>query len=268
MEKDRLKMARLKVDRAEVHIAEAESQINAFLANYREVRRFVAKRSPDGQREFISMETQDVPAVISIAVGEAAYQLRSSLDVATVALAGINGHTALRQVAFPFAEGENDLLRGKAHQKISGLSAAAQDVIRSLRPYASGNRWLYGLNGLCNDDKHNKLIAVAAGRTVSNLMHMRPVSSDRFDPRQIVNQVLIMWVNQTTGAPNESFSVDVTGTGLMAPSILEMLNEHAEFHLTVSFDEGARFPLAPVMPTLHEIHDQVRTALQRLAETA
>ncbi|MDF0659727.1 MULTISPECIES: hypothetical protein [unclassified Rhizobium] len=165
----KLHQPRLKIDRANAKIAEARTVLGST-----DVYQFVGRVDTDSGDGIIRLDLFDVSDLVHVIVGEVAYQLRSALDVAAVALARLNGATNVKHVYFPFAGTEHEFLAKGAQGKMAGLSETAKDVIVSFAPYRGGNDLLYGLNDLCNTDKHNNLIASIL--RVGNRITPRPSS--------------------------------------------------------------------------------------------
>ncbi|NEJ73768.1 hypothetical protein GR197_25045 [Rhizobium phaseoli] len=162
----KLHQPRLKIDRAFAKIDEAKRALGST-----GVHRFVARTDAAGDR-FIRLRLFDVDDIIHVIIGEAAYQLRSALDVAAVALARYNGAASVNHVYFPFARTQHEFLAKGTQGKMVGLAQPVQDAIASFAPYRGGNELLYGLNDLCNTDKHNNLLATIA--EIGNITSAHP----------------------------------------------------------------------------------------------
>ncbi|QND13446.1 hypothetical protein HB775_05820 [Rhizobium leguminosarum bv. trifolii] len=171
----KLHQPRLKIDRASAKIDEAKRALGST-----GIHRFVARIDEAGDR-FIRLRLFDVDDLVHVIVGEAAYQLRSALDVAAVSLALSNGTETVRHVYFPFAKTQQEFLAKGAQGKMVGLPQQVKDVIASFAPYGGGNELLYGLNDLCNTDKHNKLLATVAEIGNSTACHPSASFVERMD---------------------------------------------------------------------------------------
>ncbi|QKK24692.1 hypothetical protein [Rhizobium hidalgonense] len=152
-----LHQPRLKINRAALKIDEAKHALGST-----GIHRFVARTDAETGESFIRLRLFDVNDIVHVIVGEAAYQLRSALDVAAVALARANGAADVRRVAFPFAKTQSEFSNKGIQGKMNGLSQRVKDVIASFAPYRGGNELLHGLSDLCNTDKHNNLIGSIA----------------------------------------------------------------------------------------------------------
>lgn len=162
-----LHQPRLKIERASAKIDEAKRELGSTGTH-----RFIARIDTDSGDSFVRLDLADVSDLVHVIVGEVAYQLRSALDVAAVALARANGAMNVRHVYFPFAKNEQEFLAKGAQQKMADLSQPVKDALASCAPYRGGNDLLYGLNELCNTDKHNNLIATIM--QVGNRITFRP----------------------------------------------------------------------------------------------
>ncbi|PDT05014.1 hypothetical protein CO666_05065 [Rhizobium chutanense] len=151
-----LTQSRLKLQRAKAKIEEIKHVLGAT-----GVHRFVARVDEESGDRFIQLKIFDPNDLVHVIIGETAYQLRSALDVAAVALARFNGTTDVKQVYFPIANSEHEFNAptGSPQKKMNGLSQPVKDAIALISPYPGGNDLLVGLNDLCNTDKHNNLVA-------------------------------------------------------------------------------------------------------------
>ncbi|WHO72490.1 hypothetical protein [Rhizobium sp. BT03] len=162
-----LHQPRLKIDRAAVKIDEAKHALGST-----GIHRFVARTDAGTGESFIRLRLFDVNDIVHVIVGEAVYQLRSALDVATVALARENGVADVRRVAFPFAKAQSEFVTKGIQAKMNGLPQPVKDVVASFAPYRGGNELLHGLSDLCNTDKHNNLIGSIA--EIGNSIALHP----------------------------------------------------------------------------------------------
>lgn len=107
----------------------------------------------------IQSETPEIETV----AGTIIYSLRSSLDLTAVWLVKMNHPDTIafsKGVQFPFANSEANLETIIKEKRFHRASTAAQDLLRTMRPYTGGNKLLRGLHDLNLRDKHNDLIEV------------------------------------------------------------------------------------------------------------
>ncbi len=185
---------RLKIDRAKAKISEAYHVLESS-----DTHQFIARIDTESGDRFIRLNLFEVNDLIHVIVGEVAYQLRSALDVAAVALARLNGAKNVRHVSFPFATTEHGFLAMLAN--MIDLSQPVKDAIASFTPYRGGNDLLYGLHDLCNTDKHNNLIASI--RRVGN--RITPRSSGDLNEQAALGVVAARFACAMIDHGNEAF---------------------------------------------------------------
>ena len=157
-----LNSSRRKLARAKEHFANLDSQIKAYVKEQPYVNVVEQDTQNADHLEHKIRLTKSLPEGLADAVGDTVGNLRSTLDHATFALALANGVTDPRNAAFPFAGSKAEFenaLKGRTKdvpQKYHGL-------IRTFEPYKGGNEVLWGLNMLCNADKHRMLTPVGMG---------------------------------------------------------------------------------------------------------
>jgi hypothetical protein len=151
--------ARRKLARAKEHFQE----LNRQLADYLEERPYQQIIEPDPanaeQLEHKIKITKPLPDSLGDVVGDVVTNLRAALDHATYALAAEGKTEDPKNAAFPFARTEPEFensLKGRAKD----VPAKYYDLLRSFKPYKGGNEVLWGLNMICNADKHKMLTPV------------------------------------------------------------------------------------------------------------
>jgi hypothetical protein len=131
--------ARLKVERAEEHIADLDVAIGAFLDS--KPYEIEAKRNPD-TRQLIYYVTrvEDIPARISLLAGEAIHSLRSALDHLAFAMAMASPITAPSgggKLNFPIgADGAK--YQANPFRKIQGMRQDFVNAVDAIQPYKGG----------------------------------------------------------------------------------------------------------------------------------
>lgn len=162
---DPLNGPRLKIERANAHIHEINSRINAFLdSNPYTVR---VNLDPIKNVDVVTIWLREsVPAGISIVCGEVLYQIRSALDHAAASVAARDQFSLLDRTAFPIEETreklEATLRKRKVEQRLPLLAA----TIREFKPYKGGNDLLWWLHRLNGAEKHKDLVLVVVANAV------------------------------------------------------------------------------------------------------
>ena len=156
---------RAKIDRAKKHIDEFDA---AFLSGDSPVATHVkldsVEEKPEGRYAICSITSGDLPPDFGIPIGDAAHNLRSSLDHLTCQLAIANGNpTACDKTQFPIFAQDTPDNRKRIKRWIGACSPAAQTAIEALQPYQrrpsdpTGDL-LWMLSELDNIDKHRLLL--------------------------------------------------------------------------------------------------------------
>lgn len=159
---------KLKIQRTNGHIADVSQCIIDFLeANPAEI--FTDDGPGNGEQCIKVRAMGQPPAKIAVICGEVLYGLRSALDQLACALATQNGHSNVSDTYFPFAGSKDDFESDTTQRKIRKLSADAVSIMHKIGPYKGGNDLLWALNKLCNTDKHQMLIPMAATNLGSHL---------------------------------------------------------------------------------------------------
>lgn len=152
--------ARLKLVRAEQHIEEVRRAVDQFVsASFFKWEKRPAPK--DGWTEVVLRFTGAIPDELSVMVGDALHNMRSSLDNMTFALAHRNGVTSrskLSQVYFPMGQSPAEF--DAACDKLAPLiGSSASEAIKLLEVYDGGaGASLKQLGALSNMDKHRLLI--------------------------------------------------------------------------------------------------------------
>lgn len=149
---DKLRSSRLKLARAEHHIAELERSVAAFFQT-----NWYSMTFSDAQGALsLNVTIKGTPEHFSVLVGDALHNLRAALDVMAVDVVRANGGSG-DDAYFPFSR-DASALEHAIRARFSGASQAAQDKIRALKPYQTGNPELRALHDLDIQDKHRELI--------------------------------------------------------------------------------------------------------------
>ena len=133
------------------------------------------RREVHEQRVHIIARVNELlPAEIAWEVVEAVGHIRSALDKMMVALVEINGF-GTSGIGFPFGgappDGEPEEFPHKRHKFLKKkLTDDQWDLVLRSKPYPGGNKLLWAVNELANEDKHRKdLVRVIATPKVKSM---------------------------------------------------------------------------------------------------
>jgi hypothetical protein len=261
---DRLLGIRAKIERAKHHVRDLESRILAF----RETdpyRLLCEKDSQTGERIFRVQVRHPLPQDIALIVGEAAYQLRSSLDHLAWQLVEANGQASGDWTYFPISESLAKHEAGSP-RKVQGMSAAAISLIDAAKPYKGGNNGLWKLHQLNNFDKHRLLPVVAfavknlgfsftAALTPNLLEFGHPAVRDLIAQVQRsmdseVNRTVPL--GQTVRVPIFHDDAEVARIAWPDGPDLKM-DEKLDFSFEIAFSDPEIVQCEPVVPFLHQL---------------
>jgi hypothetical protein len=155
---DPLHGPRLKLERADRHLAELDEQVEA----YYETRPITldGRYDPDSSQWIVSVHLSAEPPVeIGTIVGDAAHNLRSGLDQMTWQLALLTTDTPFKRTQFPIFTDDHSY--GKDGQRmLQNLRSEHAEFIKALQPFNEAEpkqAILHTLNRLSNVDKHRQL---------------------------------------------------------------------------------------------------------------
>jgi hypothetical protein len=143
--------ARLKIGRANQHIADLETAFHTFVKDNPHTIR--SSGDPKTGRTIVRVHfDQPIPDTLALIIGDAIHNLRAALDHATWELIGLDGGTQDRYLKFP--TGDN---RINYEASCKGLKTPREDTKKffiALAVYKGGaGNILYTLNLLDNADK-------------------------------------------------------------------------------------------------------------------
>ena len=189
MNDDPFYSAKRRIERAEEHLDDLESKIDAFFAGkpYSQA----IDPDPDGIHEIYKVRlTKRFPYRWRLLATEIVEHLRASLDHATWATAYLATRDPnLKFGVFPFSDSAANFenrMRGSSKD----VPTEIQALLRTFQPYKGGNDELYTLNDLCNLSKHALIafiactphtgeISAAGGEWDKEIGYFRPPIWDR-----------------------------------------------------------------------------------------
>jgi hypothetical protein len=141
-----------------------------------------------------------IPDSISLRLGDAVHNLRSSLDYIAYAMVRANGKEPTRDTCFPIADPAKKYTPSFAERATHGMSVAAQREIDSVQPYNTGNPTLWNLHRLDIEDKHRLLVTA---QFVSEAWEVDAFGSDR--TLQFDKTGVLMQGHEVVNIPNSTF---------------------------------------------------------------
>ena len=241
---DKLK---LKTERADKHITDLAEALRIF--HEQGDRQFIAfQRNPQtGEQIFKVVRVPEVPLAISVIIGDALNNLRSTLDHLVYALVAkrIAPKIPPNYVSFPIADSPDKYVSTEYRRKIEMAGEKAIKRIDALKPYKGGNDLLWQLGKLNNVDKHRLLLTTGMRYkhrtfTQDDLARMRRTMT-KGDPGILE---LIRFTN--FGGPNKPLKVgDIVY--VKPPHV----NEKIHFSFEVGFDEPEIIKCESVVQTLY-----------------
>jgi hypothetical protein len=158
---ERYDLVHIKVERAKEHSRDLEAEVSAFFANKPYV--IGTKRNPDTrQLIYYLVSIRDVPARLTLILGDALFNLRSALDHLAYQLVLVGGVMQPNsQHCFPIVDTDDpSRYETERRRKVTGMRQDAIDAIDALKPYKTGDETLWLLHRLNNVDKHRIVLAV------------------------------------------------------------------------------------------------------------
>lgn len=155
---DKFEGSRLKVKRAQEHIAD----LNKFVESFRDTDFYEITRYPKNDagysRVFFRIKNS-VPKDIAPIIGDAVHNLRSALDLlAYEAVTCVSGKEE-PDVHFPFSRDRQGLITTRQYRAIEASAPQiAIFIADTIKPYEAANKSLWGLSKLNILDKHRLLI--------------------------------------------------------------------------------------------------------------
>src|ERR1700686_4499085 len=153
--------ARLKIDRANHHIAELKTLISLLPSAYTAT----VEINPDGGNEVVKHDLRNRDKLISDAalmVGDAIHNLHCALDHAwMVTLKCLSPDSITKQTKFPIF-----LLKDKVEAALRGIKVDItaptlfEAIVDKIQPYLGGNDSIWDVHRLDMDDKHVLLLPI------------------------------------------------------------------------------------------------------------
>ncbi len=182
-----LEGVRAKIERAEEHIENLNSEISEFLRVNPNPYQIVGKLEPDGlSYVFTAYGELSVPPRFSIIAGEAIHHLRSGFDHLIRALIVHNGETPTNANQFPIRTTPEKFEKACEGGAIEGVSRSARNLIKSVQPYSTSNAatsTLKFIHDLDNIDKHQLLNVICVCVGLPEVSEMTLGTAPRTGPK-------------------------------------------------------------------------------------
>ncbi|MCH9054086.1 MAG: hypothetical protein IIA72_24070 [Proteobacteria bacterium] len=249
MARDKLfESARLKMERANQHIADLQAASDAF-TGYRHNFGFYM----DAQSNEMVVEVrlnEPIPTSLPLLIGDAIHNLRTALDQATWELIGLDGGRQDRSLTFPARRVQRDY--EAACSQIETPRADTKKFFIAFETYpGGGGEKLFALHLLDNTDKHRILTPIISASTLQSA--------------KVFNQD-----DEVVGTlQNITFTMGPDGRARLAklgPDRRFEFDENIDPTIDIFFGDVEFFEFAPLIPTLAHLSEDVSHALEQFEE--
>jgi hypothetical protein len=257
MPKPTLNGVRVKIERANRHISDLESEIQSYFGRnpYRVIREIDPKT---GGYIFRLHIDEDIPSCISGIIGDIVHNLRAALDQLVSQLVIANSQQPSRRAGFPIAASIQKF-EPDAQGKLKGIGVRANRLIRRLKPYKGGNDFFWLIHELDRMDKHTSIIPVGAAQA-KTLVTPPPFPWDAAaqPPTIVINPASRQYPLKDgtilQGAPARP---GVAATVSAAGKTQSDIDFKTQFAFEIAFGEGQIIDGEPVLPALQQLADLV-----------
>jgi hypothetical protein len=234
-----------KLDWAQEHIKHFQAAATLF----RDANRNCVRKNTNQETGDVTYYIESVPQVpshLSLMLGDAIHNLRSTLDYVAAAMEIAAGETPDKYTGFPIFDSPEGY-RDSPPTKIKGLREPCKRIIDRIQPYKGGNgHRLWQLNKLDVLDKHRLLLTVGFVPTART---MTPSEREQFE-----SAFLIPGEDR---AARVSRTIDVmTGGAILKPpkagqELVTVLAKDAHQNMGFAFDVAIHEPgIVEVFPAL------------------
>lgn len=243
-----LRDARLKFEWAEKHIVELELQISDFC--HAEPKPYTLGFKPHRVSQikhttiFVN-SLKKIPDSISLRLGDAIHNLRSTLDYIAYAMVVSNGEKPTRDTCFPIGDPAKVYTATFAKRAIEGTSVDAQKLFGSIQPSNTKDLTLWNLHSLDIADKHRLLVTAQLGYQAWGVDAFSSGNTLYFD--QIA--VPIVEGYEITNIPTSTFE--------------RQKREDFKLVLNIAFGDTEIVHGQEVMLTLHNMANRVKETIGR-----
>ncbi len=236
----------VKIERAKEHILNLGPEVSAFL--HRNPYATFGEDDPKtGDRVIRVHVIEEPPLRLGAIAADGIHNMRACLDFLAWRLVLANGRTPNSRTKFPVSGNAKDF-ESRDLPKIEGASQTAIDLIRSFRPYKSGNDVLYALHRLDLMQKHRDLIPVGAALDRHKL--------------EISGLGTLEGYGSPTGHPTYPLK-DGVEIMRITPAFRSQMHYDPQFTFSVTLGETEVLKGQPLVEALHEMLDTVEYLVSR-----
>jgi hypothetical protein len=249
---ERLKLVRLKIERADKHIDCLKTAIQSFINS--KPYKVATKRDPDTRKLIYYVESaQPVPVDIATIAGDALSCLRDALDhlAQQLYLVGTGNAQGYRdKTGFPISSSAKNF-KSDFSRKVEGMRQDAVDAIRALEPYSGGKGAdLWTLHRLNNIDKHRLILTVGTSFGSVDLGAYIKAHAEKAFGKTLPDIELFV-------APADNLFPLEAGKELFIGAPDEEPNDKMKFKFDVAINEAGLIEGKPVLETLMQFRDRV-----------
>jgi hypothetical protein len=245
---DVFQSARLKVERANLHISELQATIDAFCDTpFYEI---VVYDEPGNGSGVVIEPRRPVPAVLTLIIGDAIHNLRTALDhVATAPVRAGGGKVG--KLSFPFFKTRDELIKDK--DKLGPidkfLPGARNLIIDTIQPYPDGQGCdLHAMHSLDIMDKHNQLVIITTATLAANLV----IKSQ--------GKIILSAANIKFNPQQATYLLDNSHSSNI------IVEHNYKAFLEITLQEPELFKDKPVIPTLYHLSRHTTEVIERFAD--
>jgi hypothetical protein len=239
---------RLKVERADRHIADVNSVVRKFLE--REPYTAIVEQEKGCPDALVLRAKEKLPNRLAAIVGDAVHNLRTALDYLAVDLVALNSQST-KGVYFPFCESADGLEAMIKERHVDRASEKVVNEIRLLKPYRGGNDALRAIHDLDIIDKHKLLMPIGYIGGVENLMY-----SAKTDPNKI--NINIFGDNFWRGALDDGAKMVTLAAGHDLK-----IGQQFKAEIQIAFADGQPFEGKPIIQSLKIFSEVVTSVIAR-----
>lgn len=240
-----LESAKLKIERANHHVADLERQLIAFTRQ--NLDSSVRYLNEGGQLD-ITITALAPPASIAMTIGDAVHNLWTALDHLAWEVVGVDGGSQHKQLYFP--KGDSRTSYEASCDGIKTPSKSVKDLFKSLEAFPGGaGHFLYVTCYLDRVDKHRTLTPVVHAPTIDELA----IVSDGGKVRRRLSD---LYGETVTLREGESFTIDGAPNG----TVLAFEND-AEISPHILFGNVEFVKNKPIFPTVLQLRHAVANTI-------
>jgi hypothetical protein len=227
---ERLDGPLLKIKRARKHIGDLDVAIHTFCKSQPYVLRSEDNLEISQMAVYVD-SVRPIPDEIGAIIGDAAHNLRSSLDHLMCQLVDLGGGTPDRRTLFPISNSAQHYASSVGQGKIAHIHVDAEKVLKSVQPYVSGDNTLWHIHELDRVDKHRLVLTVAM---YTNAWGVDVIGQELMFPLGIIGRPLVSGyevLRTRQGHKNVKLGVDIAfgqAEIVAGKSVLKTLNAMAD----------------------------------------